>query len=427
MRKLLTSAVLCLGMSPLLAQTSTVDYLKVNSGNGKGVRFWNGSTSYQIMMGNTSEYKYGPVQDYAIKMTMNNDTDRGWVWGINGQQPSAALSTQGHMQIKGVMRTDRYRPSTDDWEFYRNGEDLQIREPEQQNKVWASFKDDKALHLQGTPDLWVDGKIGIGTTSPRKNLHVYGIITDGNDNPPILRLERGPVLPGWGYNTSDIVGEDEGIKFYHAHSSTKNYNHSRNNMTLTTQFGPGFLSVPNPENSNEHALYFYHTKGLTVNKSKLTLNNNGHAYIYGGTGNNDYIDIDGTSGNYVRFVINNSEKFKVVASGNALLNGKFECREVFVTQTPTADFVFEEDYNLRSLEEVETFVKTEKHLPEIASAEEMELNGLNINEFQIQLLQKIEELTLYSIELNKKFKELSEQVSEIRRENEELKSSINDL
>lgn len=50
----------------------------------------------------------------------------------------------------------------------------------------------------------------------------------------------------------------------------------------------------------------------------------------------------------------------------------------------------------------------------------MEKEGVNIGEFQIKLLQKIEELTLYSIEQNKQIKLLQE-------ENKTLKSQSDDL
>lgn len=103
--------------------------------------------------------------------------------------------------------------------------------------------------------------------------------------------------------------------------------------------------------------------------------------------------------------------------GNMALYGKFEAKEVKVTTTPTADFVFAEDYNLPKLEEVEKHIKEKKHLPEIASAKEMEKEGVNIGEFQIKLLQKIEELTLYSIEQNKQIKTLLS-------ENKDLKSLL---
>lgn len=71
-----------------------------------------------------------------------------------------------------------------------------------------------------------------------------------------------------------------------------------------------------------------------------------------------------------------------------------------------ADFVFEEDYDLRPLNEVEAFVKENKHLPEIAPAADMQTNGVNQSEMNQKLLQKVEELTLYVIEQQKLIKEL---------------------
>lgn len=101
---------------------------------------------------------------------------------------------------------------------------------------------------------------------------------------------------------------------------------------------------------------------------------------------------------------------------------KLEATEVKVTTSPTADFVFEEHYKLPSLEEVEAHIKTKKHLPEIASAKEMEKEGVNIGEFQIQLLQKIEELTLYSIEQNKQLKMQNEEINNLKLELKTLKN-----
>ncbi|WP_426275462.1 hypothetical protein ACN9MN_12830 [Chryseobacterium sp. S-02] len=103
----------------------------------------------------------------------------------------------------------------------------------------------------------------------------------------------------------------------------------------------------------------------------------------------------------------------LVKGDNAALQGKFEAKEIKVTLTPTADFVFEENYDLPKLEEVEKHIKEKKHLPEIASAKEMEKEGVNVGEFQIKLLQKIEELTLYTIEQNKLIKEQQKRIEEI--------------
>ena len=86
--------------------------------------------------------------------------------------------------------------------------------------------------------------------------------------------------------------------------------------------------------------------------------------------------------------------------------GKIESREVKVFVTAGADFVFNENYPLQDIDQLEAYIKENKHLPEIASAKEMEENGLEVGEFQIKLLQKIEELTLYIIEQEKRIKKL---------------------
>jgi hypothetical protein len=75
------------------------------------------------------------------------------------------------------------------------------------------------------------------------------------------------------------------------------------------------------------------------------------------------------------------------------------------------DFVFKSDYKLMDLKELEKFVKTNQHLPKIAPEKEMVENGLNMKEFQMKLLQKIEELTLYTIEQNKKIEALEEKIA----------------
>ena len=100
--------------------------------------------------------------------------------------------------------------------------------------------------------------------------------------------------------------------------------------------------------------------------------------------------------------------------------GNIASREVKVTVDAGADFVFENNYNLPSLDTVDTFIKQNKHLPEIASAEEMKKEGINLSEMNIKLLQKIEELTLYTIEQNK-------QIKELKNENKNFKSVLERL
>ncbi|MGH8904408.1 MAG: hypothetical protein ACRDYA_22690 [Egibacteraceae bacterium] len=62
-----------------------------------------------------------------------------------------------------------------------------------------------------------------------------------------------------------------------------------------------------------------------------------------------------------------------------------------------ADFVLAADYALPSLEDVRSFVRRHGHLPRLRSGEETKARGVNLVEFTMTLLQKVEELTLYLI------------------------------
>jgi len=87
--------------------------------------------------------------------------------------------------------------------------------------------------------------------------------------------------------------------------------------------------------------------------------------------------------------------------------GTIRATEIKV-EAQTADFVFEDDYNLRSLAEVENFIKENKHLPDIPSASQMEAEGVNLAEMNKLLLMKVEELTLYLIQQQKLIDKLLE-------------------
>jgi len=91
--------------------------------------------------------------------------------------------------------------------------------------------------------------------------------------------------------------------------------------------------------------------------------------------------------------------------------GNIASREVKVTVDAGADFVFDKNYDLPSLESVDKFIKENKHLPEIASAEEMKKDGINLSEMNIKLLQKIEEMTLYMIEMKKENEKQNKKIS----------------
>jgi hypothetical protein len=84
------------------------------------------------------------------------------------------------------------------------------------------------------------------------------------------------------------------------------------------------------------------------------------------------------------------------------VDGKVLCEEVEVQLSQDwPDFVFADDYQLMSLDELEEDIKANKHLPEMPSAEEVRAGGVALGAMQAKLLQKVEELTLYVIDLQK--------------------------
>ncbi len=92
------------------------------------------------------------------------------------------------------------------------------------------------------------------------------------------------------------------------------------------------------------------------------------------------------------------------------VNGKITCKEVEVTLVGFPDYVFEDDYQLMPLNEVEAFIDTHGHLPNVPSAKEVEENGLGLGAMNKILLEKVEELTLHLIAKEKQVEELLEEL-----------------
>ncbi len=97
--------------------------------------------------------------------------------------------------------------------------------------------------------------------------------------------------------------------------------------------------------------------------------------------------------------------------GNAKLavKGTIRAIELKIRANGWADFVFDEDYQLKPLVELEKYIKENHHLPDIPSADKVEKEGLSVGEMNKRLLQKVEELTLYIIEQEKRIKKLEQQ------------------
>lgn len=164
-------------------------------------------------------------------------------------------------------------------------------------------------------------------------------------------------------------------------------------------------------------------------------NDNGALHIRTGDNGNEPIFFEQASSNGVRvpMIIAASGKVGIGTDdpyeqlhvvGTTRIDGDLQVSSIRTkTWTVAPDYVFEKDYKLRSLEEVDAFVKKNKHLPEVPSAKMIKEKGLDLADMNLLLLKKVEELTLHAIRQEKEMNtrarametELARQAEEIRR------------
>jgi hypothetical protein len=97
------------------------------------------------------------------------------------------------------------------------------------------------------------------------------------------------------------------------------------------------------------------------------------------------------------------------------VEGKIGAREVRVTSVnPWPDYVFSKQYKLISLPSLEEYISKNNRLPNMPSAEEVKNNGIELGQINTQVVEKIEELTLYIIAMNKKIEKLEKDNAELR-------------
>jgi hypothetical protein len=127
------------------------------------------------------------------------------------------------------------------------------------------------------------------------------------------------------------------------------------------------------------------------------------------------------TGGFIKIAVDDgTEKFLFNSSG-LTVNGKILATEVEVVSSIASDYVFEPEYQLMPLTELEIYLKQNKHLPDIPSAAEFSEKGQNLAKTDDMLLRKIEELTLYIIRQEKTVSEQQKAIDALRIELESLK------
>jgi hypothetical protein len=114
-----------------------------------------------------------------------------------------------------------------------------------------------------------------------------------------------------------------------------------------------------------------------------------------------------------------------VAGGNIRVSGGSFIDDGVTLNVP--DYVFEEDYTLMSLDELAAYVAREKHLPNVPSQDEIHQDGLNLSQFHMRLLEKVEELTLYTLAQDEQLKTQQTQIELLQQQQAELEARLSAL
>ncbi len=274
--------------------------------------------------------------------------------------------------------------------------------------------------------------VGIGTKNPQARLHIVspfstpdqqGSFSLGDTTSPNLRM---------GYNSQ--------YTWIQSHSgSTLQINPVGNRTVLNRDSGNVGIGINDPQakldvngfvtstitNSsiNSTNKVGFNISELGDNVCEMSFSRNGNGIVelktFGsrhltlGTNGIERIHINATTGNIGIGTQNADQKFTV--------KGKIHAEDVIIDMNVPADYVFEkyydnhssirEDYSMMNLNELESFIKENKHLPEIPSGNKMTQDGVTLGDFQMKLLQKIEELTLYAIFQNKEIEQLKSYVN----------------
>ncbi|MCK8524364.1 hypothetical protein M0D21_22490 [Aquimarina sp. D1M17] len=378
----------------------------VTPGNGNGLRFWN-SDSYKIHMGSASEYKFGPVTDYSIKMNMSSNTGRGWTWGVSGVTPVAALSNTGEFQIAKNLTANGFITALNPNNKFASVSLSWLNDIARIRVGGINDGATNGFQIQGPGDqnlfrIMGNGNIGIGTSNPGNwKLSVAGNVNIGGNGNSRLRTRH---IDGKS-STSDAVDHlylnyDIGKNVLIGYGGSK----PKSNLLVYGYIRNGAADFQLGTHDGRDQGTKTGNRALVHNTSdRLHLNYAGD--FEGGT----YIDGPKTiftSGIVGIGTTNPSINYKLS------VNGKVRAKEI-VVEAGWADYVFEDTYNLPTLEEVEKHIQEKGHLINIPSAKEVEQNGIAIGKINSKLLEKIEELTLYTIAQEKKIKLQEERLQKL--------------
>jgi hypothetical protein len=382
--------------------------LDLRSGNSReiitydtetGVKFWNGDRG---------------VTDLFIR---NSD---GFV-GINtGSSTNAPLEVHGeNANGYGAIFTN----------ISTNGKGVLIQATDGNGTVPIFRVEDNSKNVKLV--VREDGNVGIGTDNPSEKLSVAGVIqsTSGGFKFPDGTVQASAASGGSAQQVCVISGND--CDFGSQNIITKG------RVGIGTEESPFFklaiestlgggLSSAIESGANGVAGQFVVKSGGSGQALLAETTGNGIAAsiaIRNPSNPNDALNLSTNGTGRALFAVGESLFLGDVSIGDAprshnlTVNGTITSKEVIVKTSVFPDYVFDDDYDLMSLPDLEQTIRQEGHLPGMPSAEEVAKSGIGLGDMQTRLLEKIEELTLHTIEQDKQIQKLQAQLAPIGESN----------
>ena len=271
--------------------------------------------------------------------------------------------------------------------------------------------------------LYVDsaGRIGVQTNSPAVLLHTK----DGNT--PTLRLEQDG-SDGFQSQIWDLAGNETNfflrdvsnsslLPFRVQPSAPKNsiYIYSDGDVGMGTPDGGADAPLHVRRTDGTSSLLVEEASGTQASRTLMNLKNNGQTIFKlertdSGSGTWSFTHNGGSLA--ISKGGSGVNEFSLASGGNLTIAGSLLANsgtDVF------PDYVFEAGYELRSIDELEAFISENGHLPNVMSRDAVQAQGyINHSELQLQTLEKVEELTLYTIEQQRLIEEQAAMIEELR-------------
>jgi hypothetical protein len=220
------------------------------------------------------------------------------------------------------------------------------------------------LQVSGTT-----GNVGIGTLTPSNKLTVSGN-ADFNGNVGI-----GNTVPNAPLQFGNGVANRKIVLYQGLNNDHQFYGLGVNNLTFRYQVDT---------TAADHV--FYAASSSTTSKELMRIKGNGNVTIGTATPGTGYM---------------------------LTVAGKVICTELKVQLQPFPDYVFDKDYKLLTLAEVQAHINIYHRLPGMPAASEIESNGMEIGKMQGKVVEKVEEATLYILQLNKENEQLKQQLENV--------------